>query len=820
MSCLAALLALGLAPAAEEQFEKLVRPILANRCQQCHGEKSQRGGLRLDSRAAILKGGDSGPAAVPGKPEKSLLIQAVKHQGGLKMPKKDDDRLDPRSIAVLEGWVKDGLYWPEGHGQPKGPPSIDEARKQHWAFRPITRPVPPAVKGRADNPIDQLLLAKLEARGLSFAPPADRAALLRRLSLHLTGLPPTPEEREAWLADSSPTAFSRLVDRLLASPAYGERWGRHWLDVARYADTKGYVFLEERRYPYSYTYRDYVVAAFNDDLPYDTFLKHQVAADLMGLKERGPLAALGYLTLGRRFLNNQHDIIDDRIDVVTRGMMGLTVTCARCHDHKYDPVPTRDYYSLHGVFASSHEPGELPLLDEVKPPPERKKFEEELARRKRAVEQYLAEQRPVVLKRFRERAGDYMLESTLPGPTPQDLSEAMVQKWRAHLARAAREKDPFFEPWLMAKDRAAEAKRYNALFASGKHDDKGPFDLGPDLTPYLVRDQRDKLTGLRRKVDEWTATGPGAPPRAMVLADLPAPVTSRVLIRGSPGRPGAVAPRQFLEILAPGRKPFSKGSGRLELAEAIASKDNPLTARVMANRVWMHHFGRGLVATPGDFGTRGEPPTHPELLDWLAAELIDSGWSVKHLHRLILHSSAYRQSADSRPEGEKADPENRLLWRYHRRRLELEPLRDSILATAGLLDRRMGGPGVDITSASAHRRTVYAYIERQNLPGVFRAFDLASPDVSTAKRHETAVPQQALFLMNSQVLKQASAAFASRPDLAGLTTEARARRMYLLAFGRSPDRVELEAGLAFAESSGWEPYAQALLMSNEMAFTD
>ncbi|MFO0846824.1 MAG: DUF1549 domain-containing protein, partial [Gemmataceae bacterium] len=343
-----ALLALLVLPAADakasaaavEHFEKQVRPLLVEKCVACHGPKVQRGGLRMDGRAALLKGGDSGPSLVPGDPDNSLILKAVRHQGDLKMPPKAKDRLDDQSVAVLAAWVKAGAPWPGDEAARPALSNVELARKTHWSFRPVARPEPPAVKGAAwpATPIDRFVLARLEAKGLTPSRPADRRTLIRRLAFDLTGLPPSPDEVDAFLADPRADAYERLVDRLLASPAYGERWGRHWLDVARYADTKGYVFQEERRYPYSYTYRDYVVGALNADLPYDRFIVEQLAADRLGLSgDQSALAAMGFVTLGRRFLNNPHDIIDDRIDAVSRGLMGLTVGCARCHDHKYDP---------------------------------------------------------------------------------------------------------------------------------------------------------------------------------------------------------------------------------------------------------------------------------------------------------------------------------------------------------------------------------------------------------------------------------------------------------------------------------------------------
>jgi hypothetical protein len=628
------------------------------------------------------------------------------------------------------------------------PPSVAVARASHWSFRPVTKATVPVVKDRAwvRTPIDAFVLARLEAQGLAPAPEADRRTLIRRLSFDLTGLPPAPEEVELFVNDGSPHAYEHLVDRLLASPRYGERWGRHWLDVARYADTKGYVFTEERRYPYAYTYRDYVIRAFNEDLPYDQFILQQLAADQLPLgNDKHPLAAMGFLTLGRRFLNNQHDIIDDRIDVTMRGLQGLTVACARCHDHKFDPIPTADYYSLYGVFASSVEPAELPLLGE----PERNEAY-------RAYEKELKKRQDVVAK-FKD-------------------------------------------------EHKAELDAKNRKF-------------------------RDELKGLEKKVEEWKVTGPASPPRAMVLNDMPAPRTPHVLVRGNPANAGPDVPRQFLEVVAGSeRKPFTQGSGRLELARAIASPGNPLTARVIVNRIWQHHFGTGLVRTPGDFGTRGDPPTHPELLDWLAATFVENGWSVKKLHRLILLSSAYRQLSDGDAKTTAGDPDNRLVGRMNRQRLDFEAMRDSLLFVAGRLDTTMGGPPVEITTRPfSARRTVYGFVERQNLPGLFRTFDFASPDTTTALRHATTVPQQALFLMNGPFVVEQAKRFAARTE--GTTKDQeRIDGMHRQAFGRPAEPDDMALGLHFlatAKAAGdthglspWEQYAQVLLLSNEFAFVD
>ncbi len=895
--------------AAVEFFESRIRPVLAENCFSCHGPQKQRGGLRLDSAAGVLKGGESGPAVVPGHPEKSLLLQAVRQGGELKMPPKG--KLSERVVSDLAAWVKMGAPWP--HGGSAGPDTAAEAWKKHWAFQPVKKPaVPrPASLPAEASPVDAFVVAALEAKGLSLSPPADRRTLLRRVSFDLTGLPPTAAEVEAFEKDTSPDAFAKVVDRLLASPAYGERWGRHWLDVARYADTKGYVFEEERRYAYSYTYRDWVIRAFNEDKPYDRFLVEQLAADRLGGDPRN-LAAMGFLTLGRRFLNNQQDIIDDRIDVVTRGLMGLTVACARCHDHKYDPIPTKDYYSLYGVFASSVEPKELPLVGQPERTPAYLAFEKGLNERQQKYDKTVAALRDEAMARFRARAADYLLaahDASRPGDwshaqlTPGELSRPTIKRWQMFLAETAKGHNPVMGPWhafaaLPQKDFAARAPavaariaanadpkrpisnpvarafagapptslrdvaaRYAAVFAEvdklwqkaqpakalpDEHYEAvrqvlyapgGPIHIPPEqMFRYFNRADRGRLTALKRQIDKFKASSPAAPPRAMVLQDLPTPVTPRVLLRGNPGNPGPEVPRQFLGVLAgPNRKPFTEGSGRLEMARAIASRDNPLTARVLVNRIWQHHFGKGLVRTPGDFGLRSEPPTHPELLDNLAWRFMEDGWSVKRLHRLIVLSRAYQQGSQERADGERIDPDNRLLWRMNRRRLDFEAMRDALLAVSGALERTAGGAAVDITAAPfPGRRTVYGFIDRQNLPGVFRTFDFASPDTTTPQRHMTTVPQQALFLLNSPFVLQQARTLVRQPDVAGAPEgAARVQALYRRAYGRPADREEVALGLRYLEAARTEPglegaagldpwarYVQVLLLANEFMFVD
>jgi hypothetical protein len=895
-------------PDASAFFEKRVRPVLAQNCQKCHGAAKQASGLRLDSRDAVLRGGATGPAVVPGDPEDSPLIRAVRHEGDVRMPPKG--RLPESAVRALTDWVRMGAPWPD-EARPTAGPAGDraEAARRHWAFRRVQGVTPPPVSDAtwAASPVDSFILAGLEARGLRPSGPADKRTLIRRATFDLIGLPPTEQEIAGFEADASPDAFARVVDRLLASPHYGERWGRHWLDVARYADTKGYVFVDERRYPFAYTYRDWVIRAFNEDLPYDQFLVRQIAADRLptDADDNRDLAALGFLTVGRRFLNDQNDIIDDRIDVVTRGLMGLTVACARCHDHKYDPIPTADYYSLYGVFASSLEPAELP---EIRPSGPRPGFEDYLAqgrRRKAEVDAYLEKKRAEIQGQIREKlvaafVAAYDLGFQPGHPRLDDSARQLgmgaerfrwlVGRLERSLARTKDAHDPLFGPWhalaALPADRFADeagaalarlvpgtaegrpadplvvrtlaepppgsmrevARRFGELFRRAATEAgpewaalraeldsaEGAFTLPIDeVAQALHQGEQGELAKLSKKLGELEISHPGAPPRAMVLEDAPEPAEPRVFLRGNPGRPGPQVPRRSPAILAGAdRRPFREGSGRLELARAIVSPENPLTARVMVNRVWMHHFGQGLVRTPGDFGLRSEPPSHSELLDFLARRFVEGGWSVKALHRLILLSRTYQQASDDRDECRDADPTNALLWRQNRRRLDFEAMRDGLLAVAGRLDRTVGGRPVSITEPPfSTRRTVYALVDRQNLDGLFRTFDFASPDATSPRRHATIVPQQALFLMNSPFVAEQARHLAASLEATGPAAPGeRVRQLYRRVLGRDPEARELERASRFLAApldagdsppaTPLEVLAQVLMLTNEFFYID
>lgn len=759
-------------------FEAKVRPVLVANCDRCHGANVQMAGLRVDSLGAMLKGGDSGAAIVPGDPDKSLLIRAIRQTGALKMPK--GSPLKAEEVSNLEAWVKMGAPWPKGGSQAK-------AAKPLWSLEPVKKPALPKVRNAAwiRNPLDAFVLAKLEAKGLRPSPEADRRTLIRRLSYDLVGLPPTAEEVDAFVADRAPDAYDKLVDRLLASPHYGERWGRHWLDVARYADTKGYVFDEDRNYPNAYTYRDWVIQAFNRDLPYDKFIVEQLAADrLPEVKDgvdRGPLAAMGFLTVGRRFLNSTPDIIDDRIDVTMRGFQAFTVACARCHDHKFDPIPTQDYYSLYAVFNSSEE-ASVPISDRpIREPWERNHGQltaAETARRDLLLTQVARLRKPETMGSLSDDVKG-VLQSMREGAVPEG----------GNLSRLL----PAFEPSAQAR-----------------------------------------ISSLDREIDDLRRHAPPSPEFAMAMADRAHPGDGVVFRRGNPGNPGPPAPRRFLAALSkPGveRTHWTEGSGRLELAEAIASRQNPLTARVFVNRVWMHHFGLGIVRTPSDFGHQGEPPTDPALLDYLASAFMENGWSIKRLQRMIVTSATYRQSAGASPAVLAADPENRAWSRMGRQRLDLEQMRDAMMAAAGKLDvSQVGGRSVDLWRAPfVPRRAVYGFVERQNLPFIFKAFDFASPDSTSARRFQTTVPQQALFFMNSPFALEMAKGIAARPEIAGVKDDGqRVRELYRLLFQRLPSKTEESVGASYlreaspkeGQASRLVLYAQALMMTNEFLFVD
>jgi cytochrome c553 len=758
-------------------FESKIRPLLADKCYKCHSKDADkiRGGLLLDSREAMLHGGNTGPAIVPGKPTDSLLIQAITYKDeDLQMPPKGE-KLSDQQIADLTEWVRRGAPDPRTLVAKGSSSAYGGVGKNHWAFQPVKKPEIPAVQNQAwvKNPIDNFVLAKLEANGMTPNTGADKATLIRRVYFDLIGLPPHPSEVIAFSKDESPDALAKVVDKLLASPQYGEHWARYWLDVARYSDTKGDAKgQEDLRYPHAWTYRDWVIDAFNADLPYDKFILAQIAGDYIQANlekqakdkklpppdSRMMLAAQGFLTLGNQFNGRRDDIIGDQIDVTTKAFLGLTVACARCHDHKFDPIPTKDYYSLYGVFANSVQPTELPTIQAKIP------------------------QTTALM--------DYLAKSAELTQRDNELKAQRLELNRATKAAKGKGKSVAMDPAVKGK------------------------------AQMLQKKERE----LQREIGTLETTHAGAPARANAIYDIHRVNPKQnskdypVLLRGEVANRGDIVPRRFLEILSPDpkkRPEWHNGSGRAELAMAIADPKNPLTARVMVNRMWQQHWGVGFVETPDDLGNMSSAPTHPELLDWLASTFIENKWSLKSLHRMIVLSAAYQQSSLNNPTYAEKDPNNKLLWRYNLRRMDFEELHDSLLAVTGELDLTRGGKPVAISSEGfAKRRAVYTLIDRVNPPELLTQFDFPSPDVASGRRYETLVPQQALFLMNSQMVIETARKLVDRPAFAELKDDKeRVVLLYLAIYQRWPTAKEVELGLRYVKSN---PAGTDIPLTSEM----
>ncbi len=836
-------------PSADEQFfEAEVRPLLIANCYECHSAGLQESGLRLDSRSAILSGGITGPAAVEHDIDASAILKAVRGDGELeRMP--PDEPLHEEQIEVLKKWVQLGLPWTADETPPTialgDQQAIRTAAETHWAFQSITHPSPPLVdaslEDQASGPIDAFIIDRLRQSNLSPSNPADRRTLIRRIHFDLVGLPPSMERVSAFLNDKRSTQMiiEELVDELLASEKYGERWARYWLDLARYADTQDWQAQADVRYPFAYTYRDYVIASLNTDKPYDEFLREQIAADFYYESKTAPeLAALGLLTVGPRFRNDRLEIAADQIDVVCRGLMGITVSCARCHDHKYDPVPIEDYYSLYGVFASTQIPESFPKIHTGSIDPKLlADYESHREEKERQLQNYKVELRQEAIDDLCERLPLYLdgftqmslekkaeirglvsklkvneiammpLDKSLAKrlQTNSDIHDPVLKPWAIGLSaneasyrenckkwisewsqdetidplvRMRLEQDQpkrrgdlvasyskLFTESLVAWDAYKVANPEATSFAAGTPEAKyeplrlrlfgkgGWFDLDVEdvATAFRLLGKGRKILGdLQKEIGEVESAHPGSPPRAMALVDLKKPISPFVMLRGEAQRRGDVVPRQFLSLLSgKERKPFRDGSGRRELAEAITDRSNPLTSRVLVNRVWAKYFGRGLAESLDDFGLRSDPPSHPELLDWLSSEFLAHGQSLKWLHKTIVMSQTYQQASNPNEIASNADPENRLLWRQNRRRLDFESMRDSMLVVAGSLDTTVGGRSVRLSEEPmTMRRSLYAYIDRVEMDPMLRTFDFASPTASAASRAETTIPQQALFTMN------------------------------------------------------------------------
>jgi hypothetical protein len=778
-----------------DYFEQNIRPLLAAKCYGCHSAKLEKpmGGLLLDSRAGMLRGGKSGvPVVVAGKPEESLVIAAVNgNSKDLRMP--PGKPLEASEIQQLTAWIKMGAPDPRTEAAPatavtSAAPAIDwEKARQHWSFRPVTDPAPPKVAAPewSQNPIDAFIKAKLDEKALTPQPRASKIALLRRVTYDLAGLPPTPDAIDAFIKDTSPKAFEKVVDRLLASQQYGERWGRHWMDVARYADTSG--DNSDFPVPSMFRYRNWVIAAFNKDQPYDQFLRDQIAGDIIA--ERDDLAhkdkeewqqkiiATGYLANSRRFgsrIQEFHLTIDDSIDNLGKGMLGITVGCARCHDHKFDPIPTQDYYALYGIFKSSN------------------------------------------------------------------------------YAHAGTEIYPHTYGFVaMNPDQAAELKRYeNDL--SGL--DNRIEDMKAGKIKFPTDDEKRKAeaenqTRLRQLSNRYPYFA-----KAYAVTE-GKPVNARQMIRGEPNQLGPEVPRGFLTVLG-GQKvpPEEKGSGRLELAEWVTDPKNPLTARVIVNRVWLWHFGQGIVATPDDFGARGEAPSHPELLDYLTARFIESGWSIKKLHRMIVLSRAYQSASGYDAKNALKDSKNMYLWKFNRRRLDAEEIRDSLLADSGNLDPTPGEqhpftpemtwrytqhqPFIAVDKDFANnKRSVYLMQQRIRRQPFLDLFDGPDPNAVTGQRPLTVTALQALYTMNDPFFHEQADALAVRVGMAFDTELERLNYAYRLLYGRTATLDEVKDArefLAAARGSlkdtaiatdrcnreAWAALMRVLLSSNEFVTLD
>ena len=897
----------------EEHFERSVRPLLDAKCAACHGPATLMGGLDLTSASGLARGADSGQVVVPGQPGDSRLILAVEYGSDIRMP--PTGKLPAHEIAVLRDWILQGAIWPGG-------PDAHEAgsRSTHWSFQPIRDTRPAAVKARSwvRTPVDAFILARLESEGVRPAPSAGKLDLLRRVKYDLHGLPPSREETLAFLADDSPDAFERLVDRLLASPRYGEKWGRHWLDVARYAESSG--LDDDIKLPHVWRYRDYVIEAFNEDLPFDRFILEQLAGDLLpgdppGTVNRRGIVATGFLAVGPKPLVQQdkvqlrYDVVDEQIDAVSKAFLGLTIACARCHDHKFDPVSIRDYYSLASIFASIRNFEEIDVLvskvhfEPLVPRAEYETYRENGKRVENREEWIEAAVELAVYREVVEVSGPQLAEYMLAARRVYDggedcgavaaehgLSSHMLQRWVAYL-RPADVLRLYLEPWyeaplnraeplaqsyqdrflgrgraeiavlkswleeaakaIRADDDPPERDRFSAsddrLFAEvafredqmgeGAADIDGPFSVAKGERESLLSEgERNSIEAMRREIEILKAKAPPEPDMAYAVKEGES-VEQRVFLRGSYRSPGDPVQKGFPAILAGDSPPrITAGSGRPELARWLAQPANPLTARVAVNRLWLWHFGQGLVRTPNNFGIRGQPPTHPELLDYLARLFIESGWSVKSVHRMILASSTYRMSADPNEEALRTDPENALWSRFGRRRLTAEEMRDSMLAVDGAIDLTVGG-SVSKTLDSygseepffhpdrSRRRTVYIPLYRNKLPPDLTLFDFANSTTSVGQRSQSTIAPQGLYLMNSSFVDARARALARSLLAEPVPSDHdRLADAYWAVLARPPSEEEAERLLAFlsrypldgseARVTAWTGLCRVLLASN------
>ncbi|MBX9652375.1 PSD1 and planctomycete cytochrome C domain-containing protein [bacterium] len=895
-----------------EFFEKKIRPLLVAKCYECHSGKEANGGLRLDTKDFVIKGGDTGPALTPGDPDESLLIEAIRYKNtDLQMPPKNP--LSAEEIALLEKWVGMGAPDPRDEATPvvsSGPSgmSIEEGR-QFWSFMPIKRANLPLINERdwIQTPVDAFVLHKLEAIPLRHAQRADKRTLIRRVTFDLVGLPPTPVQIETFLADESPDAFERLVDRLLADPGYGVRWGRHWLDVARYADSNG--LDENLAFGNAWRYRDYVVDSFNVDKPFNRFVVEQIAGDQVEGANLESRTGTGFLVLGAKVLAEPDreklmmDTIDEQLDATGKAFLGMTLGCVRCHDHKFDPIKQTDYYGLAALFKSTKTFGDTNFgaikhwnefsFASSEEQEKLKSIDAEIAKKKEAATGYRNQAMEKIRSEARSKGADYLMASTKVDvnaslvemekvATDRGLHPRILFQCRRHLE--FHRDDPFFEPWhrfaAVLDEKGIEA-HYRPLFAEmeealAKERAKTPpvqtlvdprFEAARaalyDTSGFLAVPPKPEfafdaatLAEYYRLSEEARIVESRAPdePSAMSVIDGTVLTSLPIHIRGSHNNLGASVSRRFPEVMT--RDPSSSElpadrSGRLEFAKWLTSDDHPLTARVIVNRIWRWHLGKGIVASTDNFGKLGDKPSHPELLDWLASEFMHSGWSIKELHRLVLSSNTYQMDSVHPDEttASTIDPEINYLWRFRRQRLEAEEIRDSILFVAGSLDQSIAGKSVplrnrqfvfdhtsiDHTTYESTRRAIYLPVIRNNVYTLFEQFDFPEPTSPTGDRHTTIVAPQALLLMNSDLVMDSADAMADLLLTESIQDADRIRAAYRLALGRYPNEEETEMARKFIgdvvlgsdskeghgraeEKKAWSLFCQSLLASNEFMY--
>ncbi len=917
-------------------FEKQVRPVLLEQCAECHGPDVAESKLRVDSLAGLLTGGERGPAIVPGKPRESLLVAAINHDEVLQMPPKR--KLSARQIRDIAKWIETGATWPgmtaaavATTNVPAASAKITDDDRKFWSFQtPLAATLPQVGDARwPRTPLDRFLLSQLESKGVQQAPEADKRTLVRRVTFDLTGLPPTPAEVEQFVHDPAVDAYERLMDRLLASPHYGERWGRHWLDVARYADSNG--MDENLAFINAYRYRDYVIGAFNRDKPYDQFVVEQLAGDLLprstdedDLAHFEHLTATGLLSIGPKMLadddpkKKEMDIIDEQLDTLGKAFLGLTLGCARCHDHKFDPLPTSDYYSLAGIFKSTQTMDDFKVvanwhenyLETKDQETVRLAFDDQL----KTIDKRLAEQKKTVyaqaVERERGRTGEYLLAaaefvhfapaSTRPKATgktdslakERKLEATLLRQWVAYLSRKGQEAGSLWQPFIELEQHGASREDWSAAAQA--------FQAEVDRAIKAWQETKAATEGRAKQLDDPaleaycallydTAEGPFKTPNsfsidlpeagAVVLAAIEKEKSElekqrpplrramgvrdgqvqnvRIHVRGNHTTLGPEVPRQIPQLFASaGQQSFDESqSGRLQFAHWLAQPDHPLTARVMVNRLWRWHFGRGILRSVDNFGKLGERPTNQPLLDWLAVEFVRSGWSIKNMQRLIMQSSAYRMSTCFDERAAAVDPENLLYWRFERRRLEAEEVRDSLLAISGRLDLAFGGTTISLrereyvtgtgsrkTTYNSPRRTVYLPILRSAVYDVLQAFDFADPSTLEGNRASTTVAPQALFMMNGDLVTESVSALAkSLLDRSEPTDTARVQTAYAAVLGRPAEKHEIERALRLLEAverqlttapsasdntpvtareAAWQSLCRVLLASNEFIYVE